>query len=72
MTADNVNVILFQVTGRITGKKLFCAGLETHNDKVTLTAPIIKYMNGWSIQRALKYCFEKRWRVELVSGTISR
>lgn len=47
----------------------FTAGLEstpqTATDGLTVyrTAPIIKYMMGWTIARVAQYCKQKRWRL---------
>ena len=50
----------------------FCAGLvlaaditdDTDNIRVVRTAPILKYMTGWTQQRVRAYCASKRWTVE--------
>jgi hypothetical protein len=39
----------------------FYAGLHIDNGVVTKTAPIIRYMLGWSERRVKDYCVSKRW-----------
>lgn len=44
--------VLYQVTARH-----FCAGVVLEN-----TAPILRYMRGWSLSKVLDYCQRKGWR----------
>ena len=64
-SVKKTNIMLHQVTA-----PYFCAAFETHDDEVVITAPILKYMKGWNIRRAMKYCYEKHWKVEFVLGNI--
>lgn len=48
----------------------FCAGVELCDGKVVKTAPIVKYMKGWNIQKVINYCDritnkKKRWEWEI-------
>lgn len=45
----------------------FVAGIEVENNLVTNSAPIIKYMVGWHVDRVWKYCLSKNWNLERVS-----
>ena len=49
---------IFQIQSRY-----FVAGGVLENGKVTLTAPILRYMRGWSENKVVKYCFKKHWQV---------
>ena len=42
----------------------FCAGVVLDNDRVQRTAPIVKYMLGWTLQRVRDYCERKSWRLQ--------
>ena len=44
----------------------FVAGFCTANHKVVKVAPIIKYMKGWNLSRALEYAKSKGWKTEKV------
>lgn len=44
----------------------FCAGGEIIGEKVSLAAPIIKYMVGWSQDRLIDYCHKKKWEISLI------
>lgn len=44
----------------------FVAGIIVKNDRVTLSAPILKYMRGWTSDRVRQYCKEKGWRASIV------
>lgn len=39
----------------------FVAGLVVTDDVVVRTAPILKYMLGWSLGRVISYCRQKGW-----------
>ena len=41
----------------------FCAGVVIVNNVVVRTAPILKYMVGWTSERVVNYCVKKRWRI---------
>jgi hypothetical protein len=47
----------------------FCAGvvLGTDNIRVVRTAPILRYMLGWTQQRVRAYCASKHWTVEHIA-----
>lgn len=45
----------------------FSAGLVLVNARVTETAPIIKYMRGWSATRCAAYCAGKGWHIARVT-----
>ncbi len=44
----------------------FCAGIVLQKNTVTVAAPIIKYMKGWSLHKVENYCANKRWKVIVV------
>ena len=46
--------------------KHFVAGLETKHSVVIFTAPIIKYMVGWSLERVKEYCQRKEWELNYI------
>jgi hypothetical protein len=48
----------------------FVAGLIT-GDRVQHAAPILKYMVGWSEQRAADYIASKGWHADIVEGDIA-
>lgn len=54
MTKENEE--LFLVTGAH-----FYAGIVFKNDKVITSAPILKYMSGWSKAEVRRYCDKKQW-----------
>lgn len=42
----------------------FCAsGVFDENSSVIRAAPIIKYMIGWTSNKVLKYCEDKKWKL---------
>lgn len=43
----------------------FVAGFEAKNNTIIRTAPIIKYMKGWTVKRALDYISRRGWKVKL-------
>jgi len=43
----------------------FCAGGVILDGRVTICAPIISYMKGWSEAHVMNYCFRKRWALEV-------
>lgn len=49
--------------------KHFCAGLIVQNGKVTVTAPIVKYMAGWTLERVREYAAGCGWTVTEVKTT---
>lgn len=52
--------------GRIVSS-YFVAGFETSSDHVVRTAPIIRYMIGWHVNRVWSYCLSKNWQLERVA-----
>jgi hypothetical protein len=44
----------------------FVAGIVLIDDKVVETAPILRFLKGWSGQRVWEYCARYRWEVETV------
>jgi IS4 transposase len=44
----------------------FHAGIVLLNDRVTETAPIVKYMKGWSRKRVRDYCNDRDWNISVV------
>lgn len=44
----------------------FVAGACVNAGFVTHAAPILKYMIGWTQERALSYCRQKGWTYELL------
>lgn len=47
----------------------FCAGLVAQDGKVTVTAPILRYMLGWSEAKVREYAAGKGWTVTEVTTT---
>lgn len=45
----------------------FVAGIEVENNLVINSAPIIKYMIGWHVDRVWEYCLRKNWNLERIS-----
>jgi len=39
----------------------FCAGLVMRDGFIVKTAPILKYMRGWSYAKMVLYCAKKQW-----------
>ncbi len=39
----------------------FNAGVVITDDRVTLAAPIIKYMKGWTVQQVYAYAAKRKW-----------
>lgn len=56
---------MIEILAQITAPH-FCAGLDLKDDRVTATAPILKYMNGWTRDRVRSYCKSKKWVVTVV------
>lgn len=52
---------------RVTGQK-FCAGVLLQNDRVWMTAPILKYMMGWGQKKIEYFCRQKRWTCEVLGA----
>lgn len=50
----------------------FCAGLVLVSDIVMLAAPIVKYMQGWTLLRVQAYCAQKRWKEEIILPKIPK
>lgn len=49
----------------------FCAGVELFDGKVVKTAPILKYMMGWDVNKVTSYCGritrkKKKWKWEML------
>lgn len=44
----------------------FVAGIVVGDGKVTGSAPILKYMRGWTMARVETYCYTKSWRLDLI------
>lgn len=44
--------------------RYFVAQIDVKNDSVIETAPILKYMEGWHIDRIKKYIRHKGWEME--------
>ncbi|CAB4197700.1 hypothetical protein UFOVP1323_42 [uncultured Caudovirales phage] len=42
------------------------AGIELRNDIVFKTAPILKYMRGWTKAQVTDYCGRKGWQYNAV------
>ncbi len=53
---------------RVTAPR-FVAGLVLHDDVVIKTAPIARYMVGWSLDKLRKHCERKKWQLEVVNGS---
>jgi len=41
----------------------FCCGLTVERGFVTTTAPIVKYMVGWTLTKVKAYCSAKKWKI---------
>jgi len=48
----------------------FFAGLVLWDNKVVEAADIIKYMRGWSRDRARSYCEQRGWKVSVIYETV--
>jgi len=46
----------------------FCAGIFIWNGTVMDTAPILRYMKGYSPSWIAGYCTRKGWQIEYVEG----
>lgn len=46
----------------------FVAGFEAEEGRVVFSAPILRYMVGWSLGHVRDYCKTKRWKLECVRG----
>jgi hypothetical protein len=44
----------------------FTAGLVLHDNVVIKTAPIARYMVGWSLDKLRKHCERKQWKIKMV------
>jgi len=44
----------------------FCAGILIENGYVIETAPILKYMKGWTQEKVVRYCQLKGFLVEFL------
>lgn len=51
--------------------KHFCAGLIVQNGRVTVTAPILRYMAGWTVARVRQYAVGEGWRVAVVRAAVA-
>ena len=40
----------------------FCAAVELEGEMVMRAAPIVRYMQSWSIERVRAYCEQKGWK----------
>ncbi len=45
----------------------FYCGVVLQNDRVIRTAPIVRYLRGWNVQRLTRYSQAHGWRVEAIS-----
>jgi hypothetical protein len=46
----------------------FYAGVVLRHGRVIETAPIVRFMMHWSVDRVCDYCLTKGWRADVVSG----
>jgi hypothetical protein len=44
----------------------FLAGIVLRDDRVIVTADILRYMRGWSRDRVRSYCSTKGWHVSVI------
>ena len=51
--------------------KHFCAGLIVQNGRVTVTAPILRYMHGWMLARVEEYAQAAGWTVMVVRAAVA-
>lgn len=57
---------------RITAPHFTAGAVSNEDGVIEHTAPIVKYMQGWPIDKVQKYCASKNWTFETVdcdSGT---
>jgi hypothetical protein len=47
-------------------KQVVTAGIVLQNDRVVETAPILRYMKGWSRAHVRQYCRDKNWKISVV------
>lgn len=40
----------------------FSAGVLTRSGRVVEAAPIVRYMQGWAVERVMGYCDKKGWK----------
>jgi hypothetical protein len=45
----------------------FYAAVVLNGKVVERTAPILKYMMGWTTKKVFDYCIKKKWKFALVS-----
>jgi len=45
----------------------FIAGVVLEST-VTITAPIVKYMKGWTEEKVYSYCASKGWQIDVIEG----
>jgi len=45
----------------------FVAGIDVVDDHVVFSAPILRYMIGWHVDRVWNYCIIKGWDLERVA-----
>lgn len=57
-----------EVLARIVAPHFVC-GILIADGRVSATAPIVRYMLGWSPQRVLSYCNHKGWEIARVPST---
>lgn len=63
--------MLIEILAEITAPKpnAFCAGIVLWDDRVCETAPIVRYMRGWTRDRVRDYCKQKGWQLKVVTLT---
>lgn len=44
----------------------FCAGAKVRGQKIVSAAPIIKYMIGWTVNKAQQYATSKGWQARII------
>jgi len=47
----------------------FNAGVVITDNRVTLVAPIINYMLGWTVEQVLEYAAKRKWQCSLLRET---
>lgn len=44
----------------------FCAAVTVQNNKVVSTAPILRWMIDWDVEKVLWWCNKKKWKYEFI------
>lgn len=58
------NTKMKKLTFLVIKAKHFVAAVEIVDGLCDMTAPIVRYMQGWKQKTVLEYCKQKGWEVE--------